>query len=162
VWQHHFGEGLVRTPSDFGLRGERPTHPELLDWLAGWFVHEGWSLKKLHRLILSSSAYRMSSRHHLEHVRSDPENRLLCRFPLRRVDDEVIRDSILAVSGRLDVRMFGPGVRPAIPRAALEGHSDPNTVWRADRDADASRRTVHVHVKRSLLVPLLEALDVCD
>jgi hypothetical protein len=162
VWQHHFGEGLVRTPSDFGKRGGRPSHPDLLDWLAGWFVGEGWSLKKLHRLILTSSSYRMSKRWNAGYAGADPENRLLWRFPVRRADAEVIRDGVLAASGRLNTRMFGPGVRPPIPRAALEGHSDPNTVWRPDPEPEASRRTVYVHVKRSLLSPLLEALDLCD
>jgi hypothetical protein len=162
VWQYHFGEGLVRTPSDFGTRGSKPTHPELLDWLAGWFVREGWDLKKLHRLILTSSAYRMSRKWRAEYGKSDPENRLIWRFSPRRVEAEVIRDSVLAVSGRLNLQMFGPGVRPPIPRAALEGHSDPNTVWKPGPDLKVSRRTVYVHVKRSLLVPLLEALDLCD
>jgi len=77
VWQYHFGEGLVRTPSDFGIMGQAPTHPELLDWLASWFVEQGWSVKKLHRLILSSNAYRMSKRWHKEYAAVDPENQLL-------------------------------------------------------------------------------------
>jgi hypothetical protein len=162
VWQYHFGSGLVLTPSDFGTRGGRPSHPELLDWLAGWFVREGWSLKKLHRLILASNTYRMSSRRNPEYSKIDPENRLLWRFSPRRLEAEVIRDSVLAVSGQLELQMFGPGVRPPIPQAALEGHSDPNTVWRPDSGHAISRRTVYVHVKRSLLVPLLETLDLCD
>ena len=82
VWQHHFGEGLVRTPSDFGTMGDPPTHPELLDWLADWFVEEGWSLKKLHRLILTSNTYRMSRRGDPEYAAEDPENRLLWRAPV--------------------------------------------------------------------------------
>jgi hypothetical protein len=162
VWQWHFGEGLVRTANDFGTRGARPTHPELLDWLAGWFVREGWSLKKLHRLILASNTYRMSSLADPNYRKIDPENRLHWRFPYRRLEAEVIRDGVLAVSGRLNSRMFGPGVRPPIPPAAIESHSDPKTVWPPSPEAEAARRTVYVHVKRSLLVPLLEALDVCD
>jgi hypothetical protein len=102
VWQQHFGQGLVRTPSDFGLMGEPPTHPELLDWLAHWFAHDaGWSLKKLHRLILTSNTWRMGKQANSEYAASDPENRLLWRMPLRRLrfgDPH----SILAVSGRLN------------------------------------------------------------
>ena len=162
VWQYHFGSGLVLTPSDFGRRGGRPSHPELLDWLANWFVQEGWSVKKLHRLILTSNTYRMSNRRNPEYSKIDPENRLLWRFSPRRLEAEVIRDSVLAVSGQLNLEMFGPGVRPPIPRSALEGHSDPKTVWRPDSGPAICRRTVYVHVKRSLLVPLLETLDLCD
>jgi hypothetical protein len=162
VWMHHMGQPLVRTPGDFGRRGDRPSHPELLDWLAGWFVEHGWSLKALHRLIVTSTAYRMSRAWHPEYSKEDPENRLFWRFAPRRLEAEAIRDSILAASGRLRRDMFGPGVRPAIPRGALEGHSDPATVWQPDPPVRAERRTVYVHVKRSLLVPLLECLDLCD
>jgi hypothetical protein len=162
VWQHHFGQGLVRTPGDFGTRGERPTHPELLDWLADWFVREGWSLKKLHRLIVTSNTYRMSRRSVPESAACDPENRLLWRAPYRRLEAEAVRDSVLAVSGRLNRAFYGPGVRPPIPAEALAGHSDPKTVWRPSPADEAARRTVYVHVKRSLLVPLVESLDFCD
>jgi hypothetical protein len=162
VWQHHFGEALVRTPSDFGTRGERPTHPELLDWLAGWFVREGWSLKKLHRLILSSNAYRMGKRRNPEYASADPEDRLLWRVPYRRLEAEVLRDSMLAVSGRLNTRMYGPGMYPPIPPEALAGHSDPDKVWKPSPEPEASRRTVYAHVKRTLLVPMVEVLDFCD
>jgi hypothetical protein len=162
VWQHHFGEGLVRTPSDFGTQGDKPTHPELLDFLAGWFVREGWSLKKLHRLILTSNTYRMSKRSDAEYARFDPEDRLLWRVPYRRLEAEAIRDSVLAVSGRLNRRLYGPSMFPEVPRAALEGHSDPDKVWKASAEQEAARRTVYAHVKRSLLVPLVEVLDFCD
>jgi hypothetical protein len=162
VWQHHLGEGLVRTPSDFGAQGERPTHPELLDWLAGEFVRGGWSLKKLHRLILTSSTYRMGKDRHPEYARLDPEDRLLARVPYRRLAAEAVRDSILAVSGQLDRRLYGPTMYPEVPRAALEGHSDPDKVWKASSEREAARRTVYAHVKRSLLVPLVEVLDGCD
>jgi hypothetical protein len=162
VWQHHFGEGLVRTPSDFGTQGAAPTHPELLDWLAAWFVREGWSLKKLHRLILTSNTYRMSKRGQAEQVRLDPEDRLLGRFPYRRLEAEAVRDSILAASGRLNRRLYGPSMYPEMPRQALEGHSDPDKVWKASNEWEASRRTLYAHVKRSLLVPLVEVLDFCD
>ena len=108
VWQDHFGTGLVATPGNFGKLGERPTHPELLDWLARELVGQGWSLKALHKLIMTSAAYRQSSRWDAKRHGPDPDNLLLSRFPLRRMDAEALRDSILKVAGRLDSRPFGP------------------------------------------------------
>ncbi len=113
IWQHHFGEGLVRTPNDFGERGERPTHPELLDYLAARFVESGWSMKAMHRLIMLSSAYQQSSRADADGLAGDPENRLFGRMNRRRLDAEAIRDSLLAVAGRLDDRRGGPGLHGA-------------------------------------------------
>jgi hypothetical protein len=162
VWQFHFGEGLVRTPSDFGVMGSPPTHPELLDWLARRFVEDGWSLKKLHRLILSSNTYRMSKRSRPECAAEDPENLLLWRVPYRRLEVEAIRDSMLAVSGQLNPKMYGPSMYPQVPKEALEGSSDPDKIWKASDEHEAARRTVFAHVKRSMIVPLLEVLDVCD
>ena len=184
VWQHHFGEGLVRTPSDFGLIGTAPTHPELLDWLADWFVKEGgWSVKKLHRLILASATWQQASSPyalrftHYDDVKRkdvmrkqtgpspselDPENLLLSRFPYRRLEVEAIRDSMLAVSGRLNPRLGGPSMYPEVPKEALAGSSDPDKIWKPFDEADASRRTVYAFLKRSFVVPMLEVLDVCD
>jgi hypothetical protein len=162
VWQLHFGEGLVRTPSDFGLKGDAPTHPELLDWLAAWFVKEGWSLKKLHRLILSSNTYRMSKQWNAEYGAKDPQNRLLWRVPYRRLEVEAIRDSMLAVSGQLNPRMFGPSMYPQVSAEVLAANSDPDKIWKASDEREASRRTVYAFVKRSMVVPLLEVLDLCD
>ena len=163
IWQKHFGFGLVRSPSDFGARGEMPTHPQLLDWMAHWFVREGWSFKKLHRLILTSSSYRMSRKWNPHYGEEDPENRLLWRMPRVRLEVEAIRDSMLAVSGRLNRRMYGPSMFPNISKAALEGHSDPGTVWKPSaEEEDRSRRTIYVFLKRSLVVPMLEVLDLCD
>jgi hypothetical protein len=162
VWQEHLGAGIVRTPSDFGTMGDPPTHPELLDWLAHQFVAGGWSVKRLHRLILTSSTYRMGRRGEADHASEDPEARLLWRLPYRRLDAEAIRDSMLAASGRLNRAMFGPAMYPEVPREALEGHSDPDKVWRPSGEREASRRTVYAFVKRSLVVPMLEALDFCD
>ncbi len=115
VWMHHFGEGIVRTPSDFGTRGEPPTHPELLDWLARWFMENGWSIKKLHRLILTSSAYRQSSEDRPACRQVDPDNRLLWRMNRQRLDFEAMRDALLAASGRLDLSMGGPSVSITAP-----------------------------------------------
>ncbi len=121
VWQQHFGRGLAANASDFGVLGEKPTHPELLDWLAGWFVREGWSLKKLHRLIVISAAYRRSSEHSSAQAGKlkDPENRLLWRWQPRRLEAEQIRDAMLAVSGELEHTNAGPGVTPDVPRRTI-------------------------------------------
>jgi hypothetical protein len=162
VWQFHFGEGLVRTPSDFGVMGDPPTHPELLDYLAGEFVCHGWSLKWLHRQIMTSNTYRMSKEWNAEYGKTDPENRLWWRFPYRRLEVEAIRDSMLAVSGRLNPKMYGPAMFPFIPPEALAGNSDPDKIWPAYDEAEASRRTVYAFIKRSLVVPMIEVLDLCD
>jgi mono/diheme cytochrome c family protein len=163
VWQWHFGEGLVRTPNDFGLIGERPTHPELLDWLAHWFVHEAkWSMKKLHRLIMTSRTYQMSRDTNPEYAMADPENRLLWRRSPHRLEVEAIRDSMLLVSGQLDRTMYGPAMHPFVPRDALLNHADKTSIWPKFDEPKASRRTVYAFIKRSLLVPMLEVLDLCD
>jgi hypothetical protein len=162
VWQAHFGEGLVRTANDFGTIGEKPTHPELLDWLATWFMDNGWSLKKLHRLILTSNTYRMSKRWNADYGAGDPEDRLFWRVPYTRLEVEAIRDSMLAVSGRLNRQMYGPSMLPPIPPAALEGSSDPDKIWKASPEREASRRTIYALVKRSMIIPMMEVLDFCD
>ncbi|HWB11735.1 MAG TPA: PSD1 and planctomycete cytochrome C domain-containing protein [Pirellulales bacterium] len=163
VWQWHFGEGLVRTPNDFGLSGERPTHLELLDYLAWWFVHEAdWSLKKLHFLIVTSNTYRQSSENREEYAAVDPDNRALWRRSLARLEVEPIRDSMLAVSGQLGRSMYGPPMYPLVPREALESHADKVSIWPAYDESSAARRTVYAFTKRSLVVPMLEVLDFCD
>jgi hypothetical protein len=162
VWQWHFGEGLVRTPNDFGVMGAGPTHPELLDWLAATFIESGWSLKKLHRLIVTSSTYQMSKRSNPAYAAEDPENLSLWRFPLRRLEVEAIRDAVLSVSGRLNPTMFGPSIYPEVPKEALAGNSDPDKIWKPFDEKAASRRTVYAFIKRSFVVPLLETLDLCD
>lgn len=163
VWQYHFGEALVRTPSDFGIIGEAPTHPELLDWLAHWFMHDAnWSIKKLHRLILSSNTYRMSKADHPIYGEKDPRNIYFWRFPYRRLEVEAIRDSMLSVTGQLRRPIGGPGVYLEIAPEVLAGNSDPNVVWPKFDEVASSRRTVYAFVKRALVVPFLEVLDVCD
>src|SRR5207248_830441 len=120
IWQHHFGEGLVRTPSNFGKLGRPPTHPELLDWLARQFVQSGWSVKQMHRLIMLSAAYRQASEAAPETFRADPDNLLFGRMNRRRLEAEAIRDNVLAVAGRLDPMRGGPAVRDfAAPRRTL-------------------------------------------
>jgi hypothetical protein len=156
IWKYHFGEGLVRTPDDFGNMGQPPTHPELLDWLAAEFVNRGWSIKHLHRLILSSSTYQMSSRaadSKAEEV--DPQNRLWHRMALRRLEAETIRDCVQAVSGRLSPEMFGPGVMPHLT-PFLVGRGRPAASGPLD---GGGRRSVYLAVRRNFLNPMLLAFD---
>ena len=162
VWQYHFGEGIVRTPSDFGWMGAEPTHPELLDWLAARFVADSWSIKKLHRLITTSNTYRMSKAWNETYGTEDPENLMLWRVPYRRLEVEAIRDSMLATSGRLNHQMYGPSMYPEVPAEALAAHSDPDKIWQPFDEPATSRRTIYAFLKRSLVVPMLEVLDLCD
>jgi hypothetical protein len=162
IWQQHFGRGIVRSPNNFGLGGDRPTHPELLDWLASELVRQGWRRKPLHRLILTSNAYQMSSRAESAALAADPANDLLWRFDMRRLTAEEIRDSILAASGGLSLKMYGPGVYPEIPREVLAGQSMPGLGWGKSAPAEQARRSVYVHVKRSLLLPILESFDLAE
>jgi hypothetical protein len=163
---HHFGRGLVGTPGDFGRLGERPTHPELLDWLASEFVAGGWSVKNLHRLILTSAAYRQSSAREPAKDSADPDNRLLGRFPLRRLDAEALRDGMLAVSGKLNLKAFGP------PVPVMEDEAGLIVIGKANRDGanyklgdesvppgEESRRSVYVQVRRSKPLGVLDTFD---
>jgi mono/diheme cytochrome c family protein len=162
VWQGHFGRGIVPTPNDFGKLGEQPTHPELLDWLAAEFVDRGWALKRLHKLIMTSSTYRLSAAGDAENLKVDPGNALLWRFTMRRLTAEEVRDSILSVSGSLNPKMGGPSVYPKIPKEVLAGQSKPGEGWPTSPPEEANRRSVYVHVKRSLQVPVLVAHDQAD
>ena len=162
IWQYHFGRGLVRTPNDFGLQGERPTHPELLDWLAAEFVERGWSMKAMHRLLMTANTYRMSSGPDPKALAADPRNDLLWRFDLRRLTAEEIRDSVLAVNGTLNLKAGGPSVYPPIPPEVMQTQSKPGEGWHTSPPEEAARRSVYVHVKRSLRVPLLESFDAAE
>jgi hypothetical protein len=162
IWQFHFCEGLVRTPSDFGVNGQPPTHPELLDWLATEFIRQGWSIKQLHREILNSNTYRMSKLRNEAYAHVDPENRLWWRFPYRRLEVEAIRDSILQASGQLNRQLYGPSMYPPVPKETLDANSDPDKIWRASGELEASRRTVYAFIKRSMVVPFFEVFDLCD
>ncbi len=162
LWQYHFGRGLSPTPNDFGRFGELPTHPELLDWLAAEFVARDWSIKSMHRLIMQSRAYRMSSRPPTGALEVDPANDLFSRFNMRRLTAEEIRDSALAAAGRLHLEMGGPSVHPPMPAEVLATASRPDAAWGEATPEQASRRSVYIHVKRSLLHPLLESLDLAD
>ena len=125
-------------------------------------MREGWSIKKLHQLILTSNTYRMSKSWNPKYGAEDPENRLFWRVSPRRLEVEVIWDSALAVSGQLNSEMFGPSMYPFVPEAALQGHSDPDKIWKPFDEREASRRAIYAFIKRSMLVPLFEVLDFCD
>lgn len=163
VWQFHFGRGLVRSSSNFGYMGSPPTHPELLDWLAGEFIRGGWKLKPLHRLIVMSTAFRMSCQADSAIASKDPENDWISHFDLRRLSAEEVRDSILAVSGNLNLKKSeGPSIYPVIPREVLAGQSVPGRGWEKSSAEEAASRSVFVHIKRSLAVPLLTVFDAAD
>ena len=138
IWQHHFGRGIVATPNDFGAQGSPPTHPELLDWLAGKLLESGWRTSTIHRLILHSHAWRQSSAHDAAKAAIDPSNRLLWRFTPRRLEAEAIRDTLLYVSGLLDESPYGPGTL----------------------DEGMRRRSIYFTMKRSRLVPILQLFDL--
>jgi len=159
IWQYHFGKGIVRTPSDFGATGDRPSHPELLDWLAAEFVARGWSWKAIHRLILTSNTYRQSSRFDSKAASQDPENRLFWRMEPRRVEAEVLRDNILAVSGTLNREMYGPGVYPRIDSSVIATGSRPKWPLDVSEGPKEWRRSLYIFVKRSVLLPLIEVFD---
>jgi len=162
IWQHHFGRGIVRTSNDFGKLGSLPTHPKLLDWLASEVLARDQSLKSMHRLIVKSSTYRMSSEGNPKALTQDPLNDSFWRFDRRRLTAEEVRDSILAVNGTINLELAGPPVFPPLPRAVLETASRPDAAWGRSNAKQAARRSIYVHVKRSLPEPLLAAFDRAD
>ncbi len=161
-WLNHMGRGLVNTPGDFGRQGERPSHPELLDWLADAFVRGGWKLKPLHRLIVLSSAYRQSSVHEAS-LSQDPENRLYGRFKLRRLDAETLRDSLLAASGTLVSDRFGPSSGVGIdPQGRVVVGIDKGTITTHKVEPGGAadfRRSIYVQVRRTRPVTVLDTFD---
>ncbi len=163
IWQYHFGEGIVRTSSDFGYQGSLPTHPELLDWLAAEFVESNWSIKAIHRKVMLSAAYQMSGAYNQVAYDKDPLNERLWRFKLRRLTAEEIRDSALLAAGQLNVKdMFGPSIFPKMPKEILQGQSMPGDNWRESPKDQQNRRSVYVHVKRSMQLPILATHDTAD
>ena len=162
LWQNHFGRGIVRSSDDFGRLGDQPTHPELLDWLATELIAKDWSMKDLHRTIVTSSAYRMSNRFDEQSFLADPNNDLLWRYDMRRLSAEELRDSVLAVSGNLNLKMAGPSIYPPLPRAVLETASRPDQAWGRSSPTESARRSLYVFVKRSLRHPLLKGFDQPD
>ncbi len=167
VWMHHFGRGIVATPGDFGRLGERPSHPELLDWLADEFIASGWSMKHLHRLMVLSHAYRQSTERTQQHNDIDPDNVLLGRMSIRRLETEAIRDSMLQVSGSLNSEMFGPPLTVTKNEVGLfvlgSGERDGNGILIGDESSlgDARfRRSIYIQVRRTMPVSALEPFDL--
>lgn len=155
VWSQYFATGIVGTVADFGRAGQKPTHPELLDYLADDFVKQGWSVKKLERQILLSSVYRQSSAERNDAVKADPENRLLAVFPRKRLEAEEIRDALLYASGQLEDKVGGPAVFPPVP-----SNLDAGNLWQVSQDeADYRRRSIYVFVRRSVPYPLMQSFD---
>jgi hypothetical protein len=162
VWMLHFGKGLVATPNDFGLMGEAPSHPELLDFLAARFVAEGWRLKPLHRLLVLSNAYQTAAATSGNEEQDARRLALFGGWHPRRLEAEAVRDSVLKVSGQLHPQMHGPSVYPPLPRAVLEGQSRPGDGWGKSDAIQSARRSVYIFAKRSLAPPELELLDTPD
>ncbi|HUS06426.1 MAG TPA: PSD1 and planctomycete cytochrome C domain-containing protein [Bryobacteraceae bacterium] len=162
IWHHHFGRGIVPTLDNFGKMGELPSHPELLDWLAVEFMDRGWSLKQTHRLIMNSQAYQRSSEfEHEANLVQDPDDKLLWRYPMKRLEAEIIRDSILAASGGLNPELFGRPVFPVLQPEVLE--SMKYGVWKQKTDGpEVWRRSIYVYRKRGLPLPIFEIFDLPD
>jgi hypothetical protein len=160
LWQQHFGMGLVKTPNDFGLKGDRPSHPELLDWLTSLFLQSGGHWKPMHRAMVQSNTYRQSSHHsHSLAERIDPENRLLSHFNRRRLTAEELRDAMLAASGRLNLKAGGPSVMVPVDQELVQLLYKP-TQWQVTSDArEHDRRSIYLIAKRNLRLPFLENLD---
>jgi Protein of unknown function (DUF1553)/Protein of unknown function (DUF1549)/Planctomycete cytochrome C len=161
LWQHHFGRGLVATPGDFGLRGEPPTHPELLDWLASELIRSGWQLKSLHKLILMSAVYQQSAAYDERRAKLDPANRLWWRREPVRLEAEVLRDSILSVSGTLNRKLYGPAVKPRMDPDAIVFADARYDQWPKEvKEGPATwRRSIYIFTKRSNLFPFLQTFD---
>ena len=158
IWHYHFGRGIAGTPSDLGTMGERPTHPELLDWLATEFVKQGWSMKHMHKLMMMSAVYQQASDFRKDAAEVDPNNRMLWAFNRQRLESEVIRDSSLEVAGLLNLKAGGPSVYPELP----EGMLSPRGGWKVTKSDDRNRRSVYIFVKRNARYPMMEALDMPD
>jgi hypothetical protein len=162
LWQYHFGAGIVATPNDFGKNGARPSHPELLDYLASRLVERGWRLKPLHRLLLLSRTYQFSTQHPAAetYAQRDPDNKLLWRANFRRLEGEVLRDALLAVSGRLRLVPGGPGFFEELP--AEMGREFPFFKWDPSEADQRARRSLYLFQRRNMVVPMLESFDAAD
>jgi hypothetical protein len=162
LWQHHFGEGIVKTSDNFGSVGEKPSHPELLEWLAGELIRTDWNLKAMHRLIMSSAVYRQGTQWDENRHAIDPENKLLWRMKPRRMEGEIIRDSIMSSAGTLNRKMYGPSIKPWVSKDAINTGS--TNKWPVNvKDGPATwRRSIYVFMRRSMRVPFFEVFDVPD
>jgi hypothetical protein len=161
VWQQYFGRGIVETDNDFGSQGTPPSHPELLDWLASEFMAKQWSLKALHRIIVTSHTYKQASDNRPELVTADPENRLLARQSRLRLDAELVRDTVLSVSGLLSPKMGGPSVFPPIPDGVM-GQGQVKRIWTESQGEDRHRRSLYTFFYRSAPPPWLTVFDTPD
>lgn len=159
IWLHYFGRGIVRSPNNFGLMGDPPTHPALLDHLATELVRDDWHLKGLHRKILLSSTYRLSADDNPQASAQDPSNNLFWRQNIRRLSAEQIRDSVLAISGQLNHQLHGPSMFVSLSDEVLASQSRPGDGWGASPPDQQARRSIYIHVKRSLPVPMMSAFD---
>jgi len=164
VWQYHFGRGLVATPSDLGTRGGKPTHPELLDWMASEFVSGGWSVKQLHRVIMNSAAYRQQSTPSKDAMNRDPANVLLSHFSRRRMNADELRDSVLLVTGGLNLKRGGrPVVPPLTPEEKSTLTQSPESAWVLTTDTtEYVRRSLYMIQKRTFRMPMMEVFDAPD
>ena len=162
LWQHHFGRGIVRSSNNFGFIGEKPTHPDLLNWLANELVAGDWKLKRMHKLIMMSNTYRMSSKASEDALARDPNNDLMWRHDMRRLSAEEIRDSILNLTGQLNLKMGGESIYTEVPKEVLATASRPGAAWGNSSTEDRNRRSVYIYVKRSLHEPFLSAFDWAD
>ncbi len=166
LWQHHFGQGIVATPNDFGRNGAQPTHPELLDWLAAEFVAQGWSLKRMHELMVLSNAYQQASIGDADKAKIDPDNKLLWRMNRQRLDAEALRDSVLAVAGTLTEQLYGASIRVPIEPEVYETiftEYEPDNLWPVHPDPrQHTRRSLYLLRKRNVRLPLLVAYDAPD
>ena len=162
VWHHHFGRGIVATLDNFGKMGESPTHPELLDWLAVEFMNRGWSIKQLHRLIMTSEAYQMASAYvDTQNQEKDPQNQYLWRYRTQRLDAEIVRDSVLVASGAINLSVGGKPVRPPLPETLVK--STIYNVWKNQEDGpEVWRRSLYVYRKRGMAYPMFEVFDMPD
>jgi len=160
IWHHHFGRGIVATLDNFGKMGDAPTHPELLDWLAMEVMNRGWSIKQMHRLIMTSDAYRMASAfEHAANRDKDPQDQYLWRFRAQRLDAEVVRDSILTASGGINLALGGPPVFPPLPKELMTEAN--HGIWKTQPDGpDVWRRSVYVYRKRGLAFPMFQVFDL--
>ncbi len=159
IWQHHFGRGIVRSANNFGQMGDPPTHPELLDFLVQELVRNDWRMKPLHRLMLMSETYRQSSFASEEMIERDPQNDCFARFNARRLSAEELRDAVLAVSGRIEYSKFGPSIYPDVSDAVKATQSVPGKGWSQSTELEKSRRSIYIHIKRSLVPPELSVFD---
>jgi hypothetical protein len=163
IWYQHFGQGIVATPNNFGKMGARPTHPELLDWLATEFVRRGWSIKQMQRLIMASETYKMASAYYLpQAAEKDPNDKLMWRFPIKRLEAEIIRDAVLSASGQLNPEAGGRPFFPSVPKSVVAAASN-RGIWTMTKENPSTwRRSIYAYVKRNMKYPMFDVFDQPD